>query len=68
MRTGPTEVKTLEEVYRFLKPGELVDGTDHPIFTKYWDQSSADSFHTQPVASTPKTKTVRRKAKSEDSK
>ena len=35
-RTGPTEVKSLEEVYSFLKPGELVAGTDHPIFARYW--------------------------------
>lgn len=44
-RTGPTEVKTLEEIYQFLKPGELVDGTDHPIFAKYWEMSTAESFH-----------------------
>ncbi len=68
MRTSSTEVKSLEEVYRFLKPGELTDGTDHPIFAKYWDQATAESFHTQEVASTPKPKTTRRKAKSSGSK
>jgi hypothetical protein len=46
-RTGPTGVKTLEEVYQFLKPGELVDGTDHPIFAKYWEMSRAESFHSK---------------------
>jgi len=43
-RTGPTEVKTLQEVYEFLKPGELVAGSDHPRFAKYWEMASADSF------------------------
>lgn len=46
-RTSPTEVKTLEEVYQFLKPGELVEGTDHFIFAKYWNLSRADSFHSK---------------------
>jgi hypothetical protein len=67
-RTGPTEVKSLEEVYRFLKPGELVDGTDHAIFARYWEMATADSFDRQPVAATPKPKTVRSKAKSKNSK
>ena len=66
-RTGPTEVKSLEEIYSFLKPGELVAGTDHPIFARYWEMSSADTFQAQPVAATPKTKTkpktVKRKTK-----
>ncbi len=68
MRTSSTEVKPLEEVYRFLKPGELIDGTDHPLFGKYWDLATAESFHTQEAASKPKTKTVKRKAKTADSK
>ncbi len=46
-RMGPTEVKTLEEVYHFLQPGELVSGTDHPIFAKYWAMSSAESFQSR---------------------
>ncbi len=49
-RTGPTEVKTLEEVYQFLKPGELVAGSDHPIFAKYWEMARADSFHSKDSA------------------
>lgn len=49
-RIGPTEVKTLEEVYHFLKPGELVDGTSHPIFSKYWEMSAAESFHAKNYA------------------
>jgi glutamate synthase domain-containing protein 2 len=47
MRTGPTEVKSLEEVYDFLKPGELVAGSDHPIFTKFWEMATAESFHSK---------------------
>ncbi len=45
MRTGPTEVKSLAAVYDFLKPGELVAGSDHPIFTQYWERATAESFH-----------------------
>jgi glutamate synthase domain-containing protein 2 len=45
MRTGPTEVKNLADVYDFLQPGELVAGSDHPIFTQYWERATADSFH-----------------------
>jgi glutamate synthase domain-containing protein 2 len=44
MRTGPTEVKSLAEVYDFLEPGELVAGSAHPIFTQYWEKATADSF------------------------
>jgi hypothetical protein len=47
MRTGPTEVKSLEEVYDFLKPGELVAGSDHPIFAKFWEMATAESFHSK---------------------
>ena len=43
-RVGPTEVKSLEEVYEFLQPGELVAGTDHPIFARYWNWATAESF------------------------
>ncbi len=47
MRNGPTEVKSLAEVYDFLKPGELVAGSDHPIFTQYWEMAQAESFHSK---------------------
>ena len=71
-RTGPTEVKSLEEVYSFLKPGELLAGTDHPIFARYWDMATADTFQAQSVAAKPKTKTKaktrRPKAKPQNSK
>jgi glutamate synthase domain-containing protein 2 len=47
MRTGPTEVKTLGAVYDFIEPGELVAGSDHPIFAQYWEMATADSFHSK---------------------
>ena len=47
MRTSSTDVKSLAEVYDFLEPGELVAGSDHPIFTQYWEMASADSFHSK---------------------
>ena len=43
-RQGPTEVQSYSDVYHFLKPGELVEGTDNPRFRKFWDMASSNSF------------------------
>ena len=43
-RQGPTAVQSYSEVYHFLKPGELLDGTDNPRFKKFWKMASANSF------------------------
>ena len=42
---------TYDEAYRFLLPGELLEGTDDPGFDRYWQLASADMFHkdTPPV-------------------
>jgi len=32
------------ELYRSLKPGELLTGTDDPRFREAWVMASADSF------------------------
>jgi hypothetical protein len=38
------EVSNYAELYRFLKPGELLAGTDDPRFQQAWALSRADSF------------------------
>ena len=43
-RIGPEQSATFDEVYRFLKPGEILDGTDHPVFAKAWPAARAESF------------------------
>ncbi|RLB72982.1 MAG: FMN-binding glutamate synthase family protein [Deltaproteobacteria bacterium] len=43
-RQGPTEVHSYADVYHFLKPGEILAGTDNSRFKKFWDIASANSF------------------------
>ncbi len=43
-RQGSTTVQSYSEVYNFLKPGELVEGTDNPRFKKFWNMASASRF------------------------
>lgn len=43
-RLGPTDVKTYAEIYHFLKPGELLSGTDSHLYSKYWQMARGDSF------------------------
>jgi glutamate synthase domain-containing protein 2 len=44
MRVGRQSVKTYEETFRFLRPGELLEDCEHPEFRPYWRQASADTF------------------------
>jgi hypothetical protein len=56
-RAAPDRVVSFAELYRFLEPGELIDGTDHPRFQAAWDMARADRFasadrpHRQPPRS-----------------
>jgi glutamate synthase domain-containing protein 2 len=44
-RVSSTEVRSLAALYRFVKPGELVDGVaDHAVFEVFWNVARADSF------------------------
>ena len=51
LRGAGTQIMTYDEAYRFLLPGELLEGTDDPGFDRYWQLASADMFHkdTPPV-------------------
>jgi hypothetical protein len=43
-RAAPDRVVSFADLYRFLEPGELIDGTDHPRFQAAWDMARADRF------------------------
>lgn len=45
-RLSKTEVKSYRELFHFLKPGALLDGspTGHPVFEQYWDDARSDNF------------------------
>jgi hypothetical protein len=41
---GPNQTATFAQVYRFLKPGEIDAGTDHPIIAEAWQLARSESF------------------------
>jgi len=43
-RAALDRVVSLGEMYRFLRPGELLTGTDHPQFRDAWAMARADGF------------------------
>jgi len=43
-RTALGQVETFEEIYSFLKPGELLSGTEDPRFKDAWPKARSDSF------------------------
>ncbi len=43
-RVGPDRVETYDRLYKFLEPGELLAGTDDPLFRAAWSAARADSF------------------------
>jgi glutamate synthase domain-containing protein 2 len=46
-RTGVIGIQTYTELYTRLEKGELIQGTEHPIYARYWLMAQAESF--QPV-------------------
>lgn len=43
-RVSPVEVKTMDQVYEFLTPGQLLEAPDQTSLAKHWHAASADSF------------------------
>jgi glutamate synthase domain-containing protein 2 len=43
-RAAPDRVVSFAEMYRILRPGELLTGTDHPQFRHAWAIASAETF------------------------
>jgi glutamate synthase domain-containing protein 2 len=45
-RVSRTEIQSFAELFAFLEPGELLNGTpSHVAFRNYWHNARADSFH-----------------------
>jgi glutamate synthase domain-containing protein 2 len=43
-RLTATQIASLDEIYPFVQPNAIVDGTAAPRFLRYWEESSADTF------------------------
>ena len=43
-RLGAARVQTLDQIYRFLQPGELLEGTEDPLFKDAWRMARSESF------------------------
>ena len=43
-RVSPTTVLTYEDIYDFLEPGELLEGTPNPLYGKYWNRADMTQF------------------------
>jgi len=43
-RTGTVGIKTYAELYTRLEEGELLEGTEHPVYARYWLMAQAESF------------------------
>ncbi|MEJ1098483.1 MULTISPECIES: FMN-binding glutamate synthase family protein [unclassified Pseudoxanthomonas] len=44
-RVSPIEVRSLAALYRFLEPGELIDGVpEHAVFREFWADARSDAF------------------------
>ncbi|MBR2123735.1 MAG: FMN-binding glutamate synthase family protein [Acetobacter sp.] len=43
-RVNVAESRPIDEIYPFVKEGELINGTDHPRLRLWWEQADPDSF------------------------
>ena len=44
-RVSPTEIRSLASLYRYLQPGDLLQGVpDHAVFQDFWESASAEAF------------------------
>lgn len=43
-RVSPTTVLTYEDIYDFLEPGELLEGTSNKLYAKYWERADMTTF------------------------
>ncbi|HET8552921.1 MAG TPA: FMN-binding glutamate synthase family protein [Gammaproteobacteria bacterium] len=44
LRISSDEIRTAAEVYTFLQPGELLDGSGHAEYRRFWNMAQAGSF------------------------
>ncbi|HZV08459.1 MAG TPA: FMN-binding glutamate synthase family protein, partial [Novosphingobium sp.] len=43
-RINVAEMRQMDEIYPFARPGELLGGGGHPTLRRWWDAASPDSF------------------------
>lgn len=43
-RHGAKSTQTFADIYSGLKDGELLDGTEHPVYGRFWPMAQAESF------------------------
>jgi glutamate synthase domain-containing protein 2 len=44
-RVSSTEVRSLATLYKFVQPGELIDGvSEHAVFQRFWADARPDTF------------------------
>lgn len=43
-RVSGNEVRSFDELYRFLEPGALLDGSEQHGIYRYWEEARADTF------------------------
>jgi glutamate synthase domain-containing protein 2 len=43
-RVSPTVVRSYEDLYDYLEPNELLEGSDNALYRKYWDRANACAF------------------------
>jgi glutamate synthase domain-containing protein 2 len=44
-RVSSTEVRSLATLYKFVQPGELIDGvSEHAVFQRFWKDARPDTF------------------------
>lgn len=44
-RVSPVEIRSLAALYRYLRPGELLQGLpDHAVFRDFWAEARSDAF------------------------
>jgi hypothetical protein len=54
-RVTPTEIRQFSEIYTFLQPGALLDGScGDRVYASNWARASADSFISAEMAVPPR--------------
>ena len=48
-RVSVVESRQIDQLYPFVKEGELIDGTEHPMLRRWWDEADPDSFRRRVV-------------------
>lgn len=43
-RVSPTSVLSYEDLYDYLEPNELIEGSDNALYRKYWERATSNAF------------------------